>query len=142
MKRLIFFIFTIICSMILYTCVSPLAVEDLPSSAISTFYSSKPVMSSGGNSTYLGVTVNRTSIIIGFTPDNSTSTPTAGTTGDQINSAGTNTISGTYPNISFQDGVMSGTIRFMNDDQLKITFQQRIYPYLKMWDVVCEKNNP
>ena len=141
MKRLIFFIFTIICSMILYTCVSPLAVEDLPSSAISTFYSSKPVMSSGGNSTYLGVTVNRTSITIGFVNGNATP-PNVGTTGDQINSAGTNTISGTYPNISFQDGVMSGTIRFMNDDQLKITFQQRIYPYLKMWDVVCEKNNP
>ena len=137
MKRLIFFIFTIICSMILYTCVSPLAVEDLPSSAISTFYSSKPVMSSGGNSTYLGVTVNRASIIIGFT-SGKISGPTAGTTGDQINSAGTNTISGTYPNISFQDGVISGTIRFLNDDQLKITFQQRIYPYLKMWDVVCE----
>ena len=137
MKRLIFFIFTIICSMILYTCVSPLAVEDLPSSAISTFYSSSPVMSSGGNSTYLGVTVNRASIIIGFT-SGKISGPTAGTTCDQINSAGTNTISGTYPNISFQDGVMSGTIRFMNDDQLKITFQQRIYPYLKMWDVVCE----
>ena len=136
MKRLIFFIFTIICSMILYTCVSPLAVEDLPSSAISTFYSSKPVMSSGGNSTYLGVTVNRTSITIGFTTKGST------VSGDTVSSAGTNTISGTYPNISFQDGVMSGTIRFMNDDQLKITFQQRIYPYLKMWDVVCEKNNP
>ena len=136
MKRLIFFIFTIICSMILYTCVSPLAVEDLPNSAISTFYSSKPVMSSGGNSTYLGVTVNRTSITIGFTTKGST------VSGDTVSSAGTNTISGTYPNISFQDGVMSGTIRFMNDDQLKITFQQRIYPYLKMWDVVCEKNNP
>ena len=136
MKRLIFFIFTIICSMTLHTCVSPLAVEDLPSSAISTFYSSKPVMSSGGNSTYLGVTVNRTAITIGFVNGNA-----AGTTvnGDTVNSAGTNTISGTYPNISFQDGVMSGTIRFMNDDQLKITFQQRIYPYLKMWDVVCEK---
>ena len=140
MKRLIFFIFTIICSMISYTCVSPLAVEDLPNSAISTFYSSKPVMSSGGNSTYLGVTVNRTAITIGFVGN--ATPPNVGTTGDQINSAGTNTISGTYPNISFQDGVMSGTIRFMNDDQLKITFQQRIYPYLKMWDVVCEKNNP
>ena len=136
MKRLIFFIFTIICSMILYTCVSPFAVEDLPNSAISTFYSSKPVMSSGVNSTYLGVTVSRTSITIGFTTKGST------VSGDTVSSAGTNTISGTYPNISFQDGVMSGTIRFMNDDQLKITFQQRIYPYLKMWDVVCEKNNP
>lgn len=139
MKRLIFFIFTIICSMILYTCVSPLAVEDLPSSAISTFYSSKPVMSSGGNSTYFGVTVSRTSITIGFVNGNTTGTAVSG---DTVNSAGTNTISGTYPNISFQDGVMSGTIKFMNDDQLKITFQQRIYPYLKMWDVVCEKNNP
>ena len=136
MKRLIFFIFTIICSMTLYTCISPLAVEDLPSSAISTFYSSSPVMSSGGNSTYFGVTVSSTSITIGFTTNGGT------VSGDTVSSSGTNTISGTYPNISFQDGVMSGTIRFMNDDQLKITFQQRIYPYLKMWDVVCEKNNP
>lgn len=138
MKRLIFLIFTIICGIILYTCASPLAVEGLQEGA-GTYYSSKPIMGSGTSTTYLGVSVTSTSITIGFTTDNTTGTVTGGTTGDRIDSAGTNTISGTYPNISFQDGIMSGTIKFTGEDQLKITFQQRIYPYLKMWDVVCEK---
>lgn len=136
MKRLIFLIFTIICGIILYTCASPLAVEGLQEGA-GTYYSSKPIINggTGGQSTYLGVTVGSTSITIGFASANTTGTTV---TGDTINSAGTNTISGTYPNISFQDGIMSGTIKFTGEDQLKITFQQRIYPYLKMWDVVCE----
>ena len=137
MKRLIFLIFTIICGIILYTCASPLAVEGLQQGA-GTYHSSKPIMGSGTTTTYLGVNVTSTSITIGFTSGN-TASPSAGTTGDRIDSARTNTISGTYPNISFQDGIMSGTIKFTGEDQLKITFQQRIYPYLKMWDVVCEK---
>ena len=132
MKRLIFLIFTIICSAILYTCASPLAVEGLQEGA-GNYYSSKPIM----GTVYLSVNITQTSITVGFTARGTP--PSGGTTGDTINSAGTNTISGTYPNISFQDGVMSGTIKFTGEDQLKITFQQRIYPYLKMWDVVCEQ---
>ena len=139
MKRLIFLIFTIICGIILYTCASPLAVEGLQQGA-GTYHSSKPIIvgRTTGNDIFLGVEVTSTSITIGFTSGN-TAAPSAGTTGDRIDSARTNTISGTYPNISFQDGIMSGTIKFTGEDQLKITFQQRIYPYLKMWDVVCEK---
>lgn len=137
MKRLIFLIFTIICAAILYTCASPLGVDALPSTAISTFYSSKPIMGSGNTATYLGVQISGpTSITIGFTSGKNAPTTD---NGDTIDSRGTNAISGTYPNISFQDGIMSGTIKFTGEDQLKITFQQRIYPYLKMWDVVCEK---
>lgn len=144
MKRLIFLIFTIICGIILYTCASPLGVDTLPSTARDTFYSSKPIISGTANSTYLGVDIDQsgsqTTITIGFTSGKNA--PTAAN-GDTITSSiETNTISGTYPNISFQDGIMSGTIKFTGEDQLKITFQQRIYPYLKMWDVVCEKNNP
>ena len=141
MKRLIFLIFTIICGIILYTCASPLGVDALPDTAKSAFYSSKPIMGSGNNATYLGVSIsqtgNQTTIYIGFSANN---TATTFTDGDNITSSiETNTISGTYPNISFQNGIMSGTIKFTGEDQLKITFQQRIYPYLKMWDVVCEK---
>ena len=129
MKRLIFLILIIICAIILYTCVSPVAAQITTNT---TFYSSKPIMGSGTNATYLGVAVGNTSITIGFTNKGGT------VSGDTVTSSGTNTISGTYPDISFQDGIMSGTIKFMSSNQLKITFQQRIYPYLKMWDVVCE----
>lgn len=144
MKRLIFLIFTIICAAILYTCASPLGVDALPTTATrSSFYSSKPIINGSGTGTqpiYLGVNINQsgsqTRINIGFSAGN-TGTFTGG---DEISSSiETNTISGTYPNISFQNGVMSGTIKFTGEDQLKITFQQRIYPYLKMWDVVCEQ---
>ena len=138
MKRLIFLIFTIICGIILYTCASPLALDALPQEAMDTFYSSKPVM----NTVYLGVTVSSTQIVIGFV--------TAGNLPSDVNDETVNVndvetgnaISGTYPNISFQNGLISGTIRFISDEQIKISFQQRIYPYTKMWDVVCEKNNP
>lgn len=139
MKRLIFLIFTIICAAILYTCASPLAVDALPQEARSTFYSSKPVMGSGTAATYLGVTVNSAQIVIGFV--SRTTPPTANDDETvNVNDVETgNAISGTYPNISFQNGLISGTIRFISDEQIKISFQQRIYPYTKMWDVVCEK---
>ena len=133
MKRLIFLILIIICAIILYTCVSPVAAQI---TTANTFYSSKPIMGSGGNATYLGVSVGNTSITIGFTTNG------GNVLGDTVtSSSGTNTISGTYPDISFQDGIMSGTIKFMSSNQTKITFQQKIYPYLKMWDVICETKN-
>ena len=139
MKRLIFLIFTVICGIILYTCASPLAIEGLPQEAISTFYSSKPIM----NTIYLGVNVTSSQIAIGFvgkgdTPSEANKDETISITDVETGNA----ISGTYPNISFQNGVISGTIRFISDEQIKISFQQRIYPYTKMWDVICEKNNP
>ena len=139
MKRLIFLIFTIICAAILYTCASPLAVDALPQEARSTFYSSKPVMGSGTTATYLGVTVNSAQIVIGFVTANN---PPSNVNDETVNVNDVetgNAISGTYPNISFQNGLISGTIRFISDEQIKISFQQRIYPYTKMWDVVCEK---
>ena len=135
MKRLIFLIFTLICGIILYTCASPLMVDALPQEAISTFYSSKPVM----NDIYLGVNVQNTEISIGFVGAGETPSDEIVNINDVENG---NAISGTYPNISFQNGLISGTIRFISDEQIKISFQQRIYPYTKMWDVICEKNNP
>ena len=135
MKRLIFLIFTVICGIILYTCASPLAIEGLPQEAISIFYSSKPIM----NDIYLGVDVKGAEINIGFVGANENPSDEIVNINDVENG---NAISGTYPNISFQNGVISGTIRFISDEQIKISFQQRIYPYTKMWDVICEKNNP
>lgn len=136
MKRLIFLIFTIICGIILYTCASPLAIEGLPQEAISTFYSSKPVM----NTIHLGVNVTSSQIIIGFTEKGTTPNQNNDEKVSITDTETGNAISGTYPNISFQNGLISGTIRFISDEQIKISFQQRIYPYTKMWDVVCEKN--
>ena len=131
MKRLIFFIFTIICATVLYTCASPVAAE-LPSTAAGDYFSKSVI-----GDTVLGVNVSSSSITIGFT------TQGAQLTGTIINSSGTNTISGEYPNINFQNDSISGAIKFASEDQLKITFQQRVYPYLKMWDVVCDKSaNP
>lgn len=132
MKRLIFLIFTVICGIILYTCASPLMVDGLPSD---TYFSRKSVM----NEIFLGVTVNSSKIVIGFTAQGTDPNENDAET-VSINDVETgNAISGTYPNISFQNGLISGTIRFISDEQIKISFQQRIYPYTKMWDVVCEK---
>lgn len=140
MKRLIFFVFTVLTSTILYTCVSPLAV-DLPFSGSRSFFS-KPIISSGtagGDNTYLGVSVSARQIQIGFATGTSTTTPTMSSQETIDNSNGTNIISGVYPIINFQNGVMSGTITFIDDYELKITFQQHNFPYFKMWDVICSR---
>lgn len=139
MKRLIFFVFTVLTSTILYTCVSPLAV-DLPFSGSRSFFS-KPIISSstaGGNNTYLGVSVSARQIQIGFATG--ANPPTIINQPETIdNSNGTNVISGVYPIINFQNGVMSGTITFIDEYELKITFQQHNFPYFKMWDVICSR---
>ena len=143
MNRLILFALTIICGVILYTCVSPVAAQGLTESQSTgkIYYSSVAVIA-GSSSTFLGVNVaSAESITIGFVTA-ADKTTAAGidltTIGDTINSTGTNKISGTYPNISFQDGVLSGTITFLDDSQLKITFQQNNSPYFKMQDVICK----
>lgn len=142
MNRLIFFALTIICGIIVYTCASPLAVQGLAESSATgkTYYSSVAVITGSSQSTFLGVNVaSAESITIGFvTAQNRNSAATSAVSGDTIASAGTNTISGTYPNISFQNGVLSGTITFLDDTQLKITFQQNNSPYFKMQDVICK----
>lgn len=142
MNRLIFFALTIICGIIVYTCASPLAVQGLAESSATgkTYYSSVAVITGSSKSTFLGVNVaSAESITIGFvTAQNRNSAAALAVSGDTIASAGTNTISGTYPNISFQNGVLSGTITFLDDTQLKITFQQNNSPYFKMQDVICK----
>ena len=142
MNRLIFFALTIICGIIVYTCASPLAVQGLAESSATgkTYYSSVAVITGSSQSTFLGVNVaSAESITIGFvTAQNRNSAAASPVSGDTIASAGTNTISGTYPNISFQNGVLSGTITFLDDTQLKITFQQNNSPYFKMQDVICK----
>ena len=141
MKRLIYLISLIIYAVILYTCKSPVGIDatTIPNGVGDYYYSSMPIISQSG-STYLGVNVSLNtatpSITIGFANTNS------GTNiaGDPISSTGnTNIISGTYPNISFQNGVLSGTITFFDTNQLKITFQQNNSPYFKMQDVICKK---
>lgn len=144
MKRLIFFVLTIICGITLYTCRSPLAVQNLAESSSTgkAYYSSIAVITGSSQSTFLGVNVDSAeSITIGFVTaaDRTTAMNIGVTAGDTISSsATTNTISGTYPNISFQNGVLSGTITFLDDTQLKITFQQNNSPYFKMQDVICK----
>lgn len=140
MKRLIFFVFTVLTSTILYTCVSPLAV-DIPSLARHGFVS-KSIISSGtagGDNTYLGVQVSQSQIRIGFATGTGATPPTTYTFNnpETIDSRGTNIISGVYPIVNFQNGVMSGTITFIDENELKITFQQHNSPYFKMWDVIC-----
>ena len=141
MNRLIFFALTIICGIIVYTCASPLAVQGLTESSSTgkTYYSSVAVITGSSQSTFLGVNVaSAESITIGFVTAQNRNSIAGSVLGDTIESAGTNTISGTYPNISFQNGVLSGTITFLDDTQLKITFQQNNSPYFKMQDVICK----
>ena len=132
-------LFISIIGIILYTCSSPVAVQGLTVNN-DTFNSEAIISSSSGDKTFLGVTVSSTSITLSF----KSVTNAANTTnelGKEVISApdGTNTISGVYPIVNFQDGAFSGTITFIDESQLKITFQQNNYPYFKMRDVTCKK---
>ncbi|TXJ38809.1 hypothetical protein [Brachyspira aalborgi] len=139
-KRLtISILFISIIGIILYTCSSPVAVQGLTVNN-DTFNSEAIISSSSGDKTFLEVTVSSTSIILSF----KSVTNAANTTnelGKEVIRApdGTNTISGVYPIVNFQDGAFSGTITFIDESQLKITFQQNNYPYFKMRDVTCKK---
>lgn len=137
-KRLtISILFISIIGIILYTCSSPVAVQGL--TVNDTFTSEAIISSSSGDKTFLGVTVSSTSIILSFNVTNAANTTNE--LGKEVISApdGTNTISGVYPIVNFQDGAFSGTITFIDESQLKITFQQNNYPYFKMKDVTCKK---
>lgn len=137
-KRLtISILFISIIGIILYTCSSPVAVQGL--TVNDTFNSEAIISSSSGDKTFLGVTVSSTSITLYFkSVSNANATNELG---KEVISApdGTNTISGVYPIVNFQDGAFSGTITFIDESQLKITFQQNNYPYFKMRDVTCKK---
>lgn len=139
-KRLtISILFISIIGIILYTCSSPVAVQGLTVNN-DTFNSEAIISSSSGDKTFLGVTVSSTSITLSFkSVTNAANTPNE--LGKEVISApdGTNTISGVYPIVNFQDGAFSGTITFIDESQLKITFQQNNYPYFKMRDVTCKK---
>lgn len=138
-KLTISILFISIIGIILYTCSSPVAVQGL--TVNDTFFNSEAIISSSsGDKTFLGVIVSSTSITLSF----KSVTNAANTTnelGKEVISApdGTNTISGVYPIVNFQDGAFSGTITFIDESQLKITFQQNNYPYFKMRDVTCKK---
>ncbi|MBS4762816.1 MAG: hypothetical protein KHX06_02005 [Brachyspira sp.] len=136
-KRLnIFILFISIIGIILYTCSSPVAVQGL--TVNDTFNSEAIISSSSGDKTFLGVTVSSTNITLSF---KSVTNSATNELGKEVISApdGTNTISGVYPIVNFQDGAFSGTITFIDESQLKITFQQNNYPYFKMRDVTCKK---
>lgn len=139
-KRLtISILFISIIGIILYTCSSPVAVQGL--TVNDTFNSEAIISSSSGDKTFLGVTVNSTSITLSFIKSVTNAANTTNELGKEVISApdGTNTISGVYPIVNFQDGAFSGTITFIDESQLKITFQQNNYPYFKMRDVTCKK---
>ena len=136
-KRLnISILFISIIGIILYTCSSPVAVQGL--TVNDTFNSEAIISSSSGDKTFLGVTVSSTSITLSF---KSVTNNATNELGKEVISApdGTNTISGVYPIVNFQDGAFSGNITFIDESQLKITFQQNNYPYFKMRDVTCKK---
>ena len=136
-KRLtISILFISIIGIILYTCSSPVAVQGL--TVNDTFNSEAIISSSSGDKTFLEVTVSSTSITLSF---KSVTNNATNELGKEVISApdGTNTISGVYPIVNFQDGAFSGTITFIDESQLKITFQQNNYPYFKMRDVTCKK---
>lgn len=136
-KRLnIYILFISIIGIILYTCSSPVAVQGL--TVNDTFNSEAIISSSSGDKTFLGVTVSSTSITLSF---KSVTNNATNELGKEVISApdGTNTISGVYPIVNFQDGAFSGTITFIDESQIKITFQQNNYPYFKMRDVTCKK---
>lgn len=136
-KRLtISILFISIIGIILYTCSSPVAVQGL--TVNDTFNSEAIISSSSGDKTFLGVTVSSTRITLSFKSVTNNATNELGK--EEISApAGTNTISGVYPIVNFQDGAFSGTITFIDESQLKITFQQNNYPYFKMRDVTCKK---
>lgn len=140
-KRLtISILFISIIGIILYTCSSPVAVQGL--TVNDTFNSEAIISSSSGDKTFLGVTVSSTSITLYFkSVSNANAANATNELGKEVISApdGTNTISGVYPIVNFQDGAFSGTITFIDESQLKITFQQNNYPYFKMRDVTCKK---
>lgn len=140
-KRLtISILFISIIGIILYTCSSPVAVQGL--TVNDTFNSEAIISSSSGDKTFLGVTVSSTSITLYFkSVSNAVNATNEFELGKEEISApdGTNTISGVYPIVNFQDGAFSGTITFIDESQLKITFQQNNYPYFKMRDVTCKK---
>lgn len=139
-KRLtISILFISIIGIILYTCSSPVAVQGLTVNN-DTFNSEAIISSSSGDKTFLGVTVSSTSITLSFKSGTNAAKAT-NELGKEVISApdGTNTISGVYPIVNFQDGAFSGTITFIDESQLKITFQQNNYPYFKMRDVTCKK---
>ena len=139
-KLTISILFISIIGIILYTCSSPVAVQGLTVS--DTFNSEAIISSSSGYKTFLGVIVSSTSITLSFNAVNTTNAAnTTNELGKEVISApdGTNTISGVYPIVNFQDGAFSGTITFIDESQLKITFQQNNYPYFKMRDVTCKK---
>lgn len=139
-KRLtISILFISIIGIILYTCSSPVAVQGL--TVNDTFNSEAIISSSSGDKTFLEVTVSSTSITLSFKSVSNAANATNELLGKEVISApdGTNTISGVYPIVNFQDGAFSGTITFIDESQLKITFQQNNYPYFKMRDVTCKK---
>lgn len=135
-KLTISILFISIIGIILYTCSSPVAVQGL--TVNDTFNSEAIISSSSGDKTFLGVTVSSTNITLSF---KSVTNNATNELGKEVISApdGTNTISGVYPIVNFQDGAFSGTITFIDESQLKITFQQNNYPYFKMRDVTCKK---
>lgn len=132
MNKLIFLILlTVLCATMLYTCASPLAVEG--SLGPQTNFKSRPIISSN---VYLAVQVQNNSISIGFYTTNGFISNSMETI-----TRDSNGITGLYPIINFQNGAVSGTITFIDESELKITFQNHNSPYFKMWDVICSTGN-
>ena len=145
-KRLIIFVLLIsIIGILLYTCSAPTAVEGLTAAGGSgtAFVSEAVIPGTGGSSTFLVVTPSSTSIAIALKSAANAAAAAAAATeiGQETITSSSNQISGVYPYVNFQGGGYSGAITFLNEEKIKITFQQHDYPYFKMRDVICAKRN-
>ena len=143
-KRLIIFVLLIsIIGILLYTCSAPTAVEGLTAAGGSgqNFVSEAVIPGTGGSSTFLVVTPSSTSIAIALKSAANAAAAAAAATeiGQETITSSSNQISGVYPYVNFQGGGYSGAITFLNEEKIKITFQQHDYPYFKMRDVICTK---
>lgn len=130
MNKLIFLILlTVLCATMLYTCASPIAVGS--NFGPTNIFKSRPIVSSN---VCLAVQVEANNINIGFY------TNSAFMSNSMETIDASNGITGLYPIINFQNGAVSGTITFIDESELKITFQNHNSPYFKMWDVICSTN--
>lgn len=130
MKKLVLLILTIICTNMVSTCSSPLGIQgNLPSGT----FKSKAIIPNTTNAVVLCVQISNYTIKIGLWTNTNFINGSDDVSFDEA--------TGFYPTVNFQTGVMSGTLTYLDDSEIKISFQINDSPYFKMWDVICSTNN-
>lgn len=129
MKKLVLFILLILCANMMSTCSSPLLYDAPPSGT----FKSKAIIPNTTNAVVLCVQVSNETIKIGFWTNTNFISNSDNVSFDEA--------AGMYPIYNFQTSVMSGTLTYLDDSEIKISFQINDSPYFKMWDVICSTNN-